>query len=54
VDRPGVADSIRPTTFGEPRRLLDLRDTEVSVFWTTAGSASFVAVLDLICGGRKE
>ncbi len=30
--------------------VLDIRDTEIPVFWTIAGSALFVALLNLISG----
>ncbi|MDJ0960276.1 MAG: hypothetical protein QNJ88_06430 [Acidimicrobiia bacterium] len=34
---------------------LTIRDTEIPVFWTIAGSALFVAVLNLLSGrGRPE
>jgi hypothetical protein len=32
--------------------VLDIRDTEIPVFWTIAGSALFVALLNLISGRR--
>jgi len=32
---------------------LDIRNTEIPVFWTIAGSALFVAVLNLISGRRS-